>query len=76
MELQIQSALLEDYVEEVPGIIDFSSPFIYENRIEVEQRTSNPIEKAELAFLFVRDNILYYVDKKRDIITINAEDAI
>lgn len=76
MELQIQSALLEDYVEEIPGIIDFSSPFIYENRIEIEKRTSDPIKKAELAFLFVRDTIQHSFDKKSDMITISAEDAI
>jgi len=49
MELQIQSALLEDYIEEIPGIIDFSSPFIYVNRIEIEKRTADPI-KSRIGF--------------------------
>lgn len=59
MELQIQSAVLEDYIEEIPGIIDFSSPFIYVNRIEIEKRTADPIKKQN--WLFCLYEILFSI---------------
>jgi len=76
MQLQLESSNLQDYVQEIEGIIDFTSPFVQQTIQDIERATSDPIKKAELAFLFARDEIAHSFDTKSKKITISAEDAI
>lgn len=76
MKLQLESTRLEDYLQEIDGIIDFKSPFIQEKIQEIKLIAQSKQERAELAFKVARDDIAHSFDTKSKIITIDAEDAM
>lgn len=76
MKLQIESDRLEDYLSEIPPIIEFSTPRVKETIAAIEAQTDSPRERAKLAFEFARDKISHSFDTNSDAVTINAEDAI
>ncbi|HQZ81774.1 MAG TPA: transglutaminase family protein [Pyrinomonadaceae bacterium] len=76
MELQLESDKLEDYLGEIPPIVEFSTPKVKEAIAAIEARAGSPRERAKLAFEFARDEISHSFDTNSDAITVNAEEAI
>lgn len=75
MQLIITNEDVQDYLEET-YLINFSHPFIQEKINEFKQKGKTKQEWAELAFLFVRDEIQHSFDIDGKAITINASDVL
>lgn len=76
MKLQLESNNLDDYLDEIPPIIEFSTPKVMETIAAIEAQADSPRERAKLAFEFARDEIAHSFDTNSDTITVSAEDAI
>lgn len=76
MELQIVSGQFEDYLKELPPVIQFNSPLMQEKIHFIKSKASRNRERAKLAFEIARDEIAHNFDTKSDTITINAEDVL
>ena len=76
MELQIESDQLEDYLKEIPPVIQFHTPLIQEKIQFIKSQTSSNRDRAEMAFEVARDEIAHNFDTQSDNITINAEDVL
>lgn len=76
MKLQLESDSLEDYLGEIPPIIQFNTPFVQEKIREIESQASTTNEKAKLAFEIARDEVKHTFDTKEKVVTISAEDAL
>jgi len=76
MELRLESDRLDDYLGEIPPIIEFSTPKVKETIAAIEAQADSPRERAKLAFEFARDEISHSFDTNSDVITIGAEGAI
>ncbi|MCC6451846.1 MAG: transglutaminase family protein [Acidobacteria bacterium] len=76
MKLELESNNLDDYLEEIPPIIEFSTPKVKETIAAIEAQADSPRERAKLAFEFARDEISHSFDTNSEVITIGAEDAI
>ena len=59
MQLQLESARLEDYLQEIDGVIDFKSPLIKETINSIKEAAKSDRERAELAFTIARDRIAH-----------------
>ncbi len=76
MKLQLESNNLDDYLDEIPPIIEFSTPKVMETIAAIEAQADSPRDRAKLAFEFARDEIAHSFDTNSDTITVDAEDAI
>ncbi|GMV52909.1 MAG: transglutaminase domain-containing protein [Chlorobi bacterium] len=76
MILQPDSSNLSDYLTEIPGIIEFSTPGVQATIHTITQKASTDYDRARLAFEYARDEIRHSFDTKSSRITISAEDAI
>ncbi len=76
MELKLESNHLEDYLKELPPVIQFNSPVVQNEIKAIESKTSSARERAKLAFEFARDEIHHSFDTKNKEVTISAADAI
>lgn len=76
MKLQFESENIEDYLREIPPVIEFNTPLIRQKIKEIEANTSSQKERARIAFEIARDEISHSFDTNSDIITINAEDVL
>ena len=76
MKLQLESNNLDDYLDEIPPIIEFSTPKVKETIAAIEAQADSPRERAQLAFEFARDEIAHSFDTNSEVITVSAEDAI
>ncbi|MBV6496282.1 MAG: transglutaminase family protein [Acidobacteria bacterium ACB1] len=76
MKLQLESDRLDDYLGEIPPIVEFSTPKVKETIAAIEAQTDSPRERAKLAFEFARDEISHSFDTNSDVVTVDAEDAI
>ena len=76
MKLELESNNLDDYLEEIPPIIEFSTPKVKETIAAIEAQADSPRERAKLAFEFARDEISHSFDTNSEVITVGAEDAI
>lgn len=76
MKLTIESSEIEDYLAEIPPIIDFSPPHIQLKIQEIRNKTSIPKEQAKLAFEYCRDEIHHSFDTGFEEVTIYADDVI
>lgn len=76
MKLQLESNNLDEYLAEIPPIIEFSTPKVKETIAAIEAQASTPLERAKLAFEFARDEIAHSFDTNSKEITVSAEDAI
>lgn len=76
MRLQLESDRLDDYLGEIPPIVEFSTPRVKETIAAIEAQADSPRERAKLAFEFARDEIAHSFDTNSDVITVDAEDAI
>lgn len=57
MKFQLASERLEDYLIEIPPVIDFSSMAIQQEIRTIESKASSKKERAKITFEFVRDKI-------------------
>lgn len=76
MELLLESNNIEDYLDEIPPIIQFATPLIQKKIYEIEFQTPSLHERAKIAFETARDGIQHSFDRKGTIITIGAEETL
>ncbi|MBS1751374.1 MAG: transglutaminase family protein [Bacteroidetes bacterium] len=76
MKLVFESKKLEDYLKEIPPVIQFDTPLVQKEIQEIESKALTPKERAKMAFEFARDFIQHSFDTQSKVITISAEDAI
>lgn len=76
MKLQLESRNLEDYLREIPPVIQFDAPMVRQKIKEIESKATTKTEKAKLAFEVARDEIHHSFDTKYEGVTINAEDVL
>lgn len=76
MELILESQNLQDYLQEIPPVIQFNNPSIQERIVEIQERSGSKIDQARWAFEIARDEIAHSFDTKDPIVTINAIDVI
>ncbi len=77
MELIIESDDMNDYLKEVPPVIQFDTPLIQKEIKAITSQTDSLRERAKLAFEFARDEIHHSFDSEAcKVVTINAEDVI
>lgn len=77
MKLIIESDNMEDYLQEVPPVIQFNTPLIQNQIIAISSQTDSLQERAKLAFEFARDEIQHSFDLKTGkVVTVNAEDTL
>src|SRR5690554_153151 len=76
MKLLIESDHLEDYLKEIPGIIEFGTPYVYQQIQKITSQTTLYIERAKMAFEVARDEIKHSFDTGNQLITISAEKTL
>lgn len=76
MKLQLESENIQDYLSEIPPIIQFNSPLIQEKIKAIEAQASSKKERAKIAFELARDEIQHSFDTKSKVITIGAEEIL
>lgn len=76
MKLQLESNNTEDYLIEIPPVIDFNTPQVQEAIKSIEFKTLSKKERAELAFEMARDQVQHSFDTNSKVITISAEEAL
>lgn len=75
MQLVLMSEGLQPYLEESMWI-DYQHPLIQEKIHQIKQMASTKLERAELAFNFVRDEITHSFDIDSTKVTASASEAI
>jgi transglutaminase-like putative cysteine protease len=75
MELIPESTNLLDYLEEL-DVVDFSHPFIQKKMKELFHEGQSEIEKAKIAFEFVRDEISHSWDIQSTRVTCKASEVL
>lgn len=76
MKLELQSDNIEDYLKNIPPVIDFEQPIILDAIKEIESKVGSQKERARLAFLLARDDISHSFDSKKEEVTICACDVL
>lgn len=76
MKLQLESENLQDYLAELPPIIEFNSPLMHQQIKAIEAQTTSKEEQAKIAFELVRDKIQHSFDSQSKVITIGAEEIL
>ena len=74
--LRIRSNNLDDYLKEIPPIIQFNTPLIKAKIREIESKASTKLERAKLAFEVARDEIQHSFDTQSKVVTVIAEDVL
>lgn len=74
--LRICSNNLDDYLKEIPPIIQFNTPLIKAKIREIESKASTKLERAKLAFEVARDEIQHSFDTQSKVVTVIAEDVL
>lgn len=75
MKLIAESENLQDYLVEFPPIIEFSQHEIQSLIQSIKKQNNDYKKQAELAFNWVRDEIIHSFDSKNPAVTINAKDV-
>ncbi|SOC13440.1 transglutaminase superfamily protein [Ureibacillus xyleni] len=75
MKLICESEKLDDYVLELKEV-NYSHPFIKKKTMELFTQSQSEIEKARIAFEFVRDEISHSWDIQGEKVTCNASDVL
>ncbi len=75
MELICESYQLEDYLLEL-DVVNYSDPIIQEKAEELFERSQSEVEKAKIAFEFVRDEIAHSWDIQGSIVPSKASDVL
>ncbi len=74
--LRIRSNNIDDYLKEIPPIIQFNTPLIKQKINEIESKATTKLERAKLAFEVARDEIQHSFDTQSKVITVSAEDVL
>ncbi|MBS1488762.1 MAG: transglutaminase family protein [Bacteroidetes bacterium] len=76
MKLHMESNRTEDYLKEIPPVIQFSSPLIQQQIKSIESSAFTQMEKAKNAFELVRDKISHSFDTHSKTVTISADETL
>lgn len=76
VKLQFESNYLEDYLGEIPSLIQFDGPLVRQKIKEIESNATSKINQARLAFEVARDEIHHSFDTHYEGVTINAEEVL
>lgn len=76
MNLILESENIEDYLKEIPPIIQFGAHPVQEKIKFIKSQTKSPRECARMAFEIARDEIQHSFDTQSPLITINASEAL
>lgn len=76
MQLHIQSDNLNDYLQEIPPVIVFSTPLVQQQIEKIKMQASTDEERAKAAFEVARDKITHSFDIQSKVITVSAEDTL
>ncbi len=76
MKLILESQNVQDYLQEIPRIIDFHQPLVQEKIKSICSQTEKPFERAKLAFEMARDEIQHSFDLNSEKISISAEETL
>lgn len=76
MELKFESSKKENYLKEVPPVIEFHSPVIRKTIQIISTKAGSKEEQARLAFEIARDEIVHNFDSKSDHVFVNAVDVL
>lgn len=76
MNLQFESHKIEDYLKEIPPLIEFSDPIIQRQIEKIKSLANTKRERARIAFEIARDRIKHSFDTQNDPVTINAADVL
>lgn len=76
MKLQIESTHLEDYLKELPPVIQFHTPEIQKRIQFIKSQASSDRDRAKMAFEIARDEIAHNFDTNSDMVFVNAEDVL
>lgn len=77
MKLILESQNLDDYLQEIPNLIEFKSGLVKDLINEIKNKYNTKLEQAHFTFNFVRDEIIHSFDRQ-DIrgVYISAEDVL
>jgi len=75
MKLIVESTNLREYIKEL-DVVDFSHPFIKELSVNLFNNKQTEVEKAKIAFKFVRDRISHSWDIQSSRVTCNASEVL
>lgn len=76
MKLIFESDNIQDYLIEIPPIIQFNTPLVKAKIEWIKAKTANRQEQTKLAFEIARDEVKHTFDTKNKLITINSEDVL
>lgn len=76
MKLHIDSTSIEEYLKELPPVIQFHTPLIQKKIQYIKSQASEDRERAKIAFEVARDEVLHSFDTLEERITIHAEDVL
>ncbi|GAB1429999.1 transglutaminase family protein [Ignavibacteria bacterium] len=76
MNLKLESENSDDYLKEIPDIIQFNAPSVQRLIQSVKAKTESPRERAKIAFEIARDEIAHSFDTQSPHITIGAVEAL
>ena len=76
MELKLESDNIEDYLQEVPPIILFDTPFVRNEILTIKSNFKTDFERAKKAFEIARDDIYHSFDSGNEQIYITAEEVL
>ncbi|HRN93261.1 MAG TPA: transglutaminase family protein [Chitinophagales bacterium] len=76
MKLILESNNIDDYLTEIPPIIQFGTPLVKAKINWIKSQAFNKKEQAKLAFEIARDEVKHSFDTKNKVVTISAEQAL
>lgn len=76
MKLEILSDNIDDYLKNLPPIIDFTHPIIQDKIQWIRATASNKLDQAKIAFEIARDEIAHSFDTQYPIISISAFETL
>lgn len=76
MALKLQSEHPEDYLKEVPPVIQWQTPLVQAQIERIMKQANTTLERARLAFEVARDQVAHSFDTGYKQVSIGAEDAL
>ncbi len=76
MKLHLESNRVEDYLGEIPPVIQYSTQALQKEIQRIKSQAPTKRERAKIAFELVRDKIKHSFDTKSEVVAVTAEDAL
>lgn len=76
MKLKFESERVEDYLKEIPPVIQFNTPLVRQTIQDIQSIAKTKEECAKLAFEIARDQIHHSFDTQNPVINIEAEETL